>query len=214
MSLYEDRVFPLLCELATRGFEDERRQIIAQATGSILEVGVGTGHNLPYYSQRARAVVGLEISPAMLRRAEARARSVRRRDPAGPAIEIRLGDVEDLEFESESFDTVVSFLVFCSLPDPARATAEIYRVLKPGGRLLVFEHVAANGGSLRWWQDRLNPVWRCFACGCNLNRDTGRILAEGGFDCRSVEALERSFSPLATLPIVHGVAVKTAENPA
>ena len=213
MRLYEDRVFPLLCDLATRGFEDRRRAIIAQATGDTLEVGVGTGHNLPHYSRRARAVVGLELSPAMLRRAAARARSVRRHNPAGPAIDLRLGDVGDLQFESESFDTVVSFLVFCSLPDPARAAAEIHRVLKPAGRLLVFEHVAASGGGRRWLQDRLNPVWRVFACGCNLNRDTGRILEEGGFDCRSVENLGRSLSPLATLPIIQGTAIKTVGNP-
>lgn len=208
MGLYEQHIFPRLCDLATRQFEEARRDIIGGAGGRVLEIGVGTGNNLPYYSALADEVVAIEISPGMLRRARVRADSLRCEHPTGPLIDIRMGDVTHLELGDGTFDTVVSFLVFCSLPDPARAAGELYRVLKPGGKLLVFEHVVAETARWRAWQNRLNPIWSFFACGCNLNRDTRGILETAGFDCSEVRSLREEGSGSVGLPIVHGVASK------
>ena len=208
MGLYENHVFPRLCDLSTRRFEEHRREIIASASGRVLEIGVGTGNNLPYYSRHAEEVVAIEISAAMMKRAMARAATVRSENAKAPRIAIHPGDVTNLEFDDDEFDTVVSFLVFCSIPDPARAAAEIFRVLTPGGRLLVFEHVAAETPRLRAWQDRLNPMWRFFACGCNINRETRETYQDAGFDCTAIRPLEEPHSKLLSLPIVHGTGIK------
>jgi ubiquinone/menaquinone biosynthesis C-methylase UbiE len=123
-----------------RLFGDGRQWVCAQATGEVLEVAIGTGRNLPYYPQGVR-LTGIEFSPAMLELAR------RQADQLGRTIDLRLGDAQALELPDAAFDTVVCTLSLCAIPDHRRAVAEMKRVLRPGGRLLLLDHVA---GGPRW----------------------------------------------------------------
>lgn len=140
----------------------------------MLEIGVGTGANLPYYPP-AVEVVGIKPDPFMLRRARQKLAEI-----ADRQIELRQASAEELPFVDHTFDHVVSTLVLCTVPDPDRALSEIQRVLKPGGRLHFMEHVRGEGrlGSI---QDLARPVWKYFGAGCILNRRTGEIIERTGF---------------------------------
>jgi ubiquinone/menaquinone biosynthesis C-methylase UbiE len=123
-----------------RLFGDGRQWVCAQATGDVLEVAIGTGRNLPFYPEGIR-LTGIEFSPAMLELAR------RQADQLGRKVDLRLGDAQALELPDASFDTVVCTLSLCAIPDERRAVAEMKRVLRPGGRLLLLDHVA---GASRW----------------------------------------------------------------
>jgi ubiquinone/menaquinone biosynthesis C-methylase UbiE len=123
-----------------RLFADGRQWVCAQATGDVLEVAIGTGRNLPHYPQGIR-LTGIEFSPAMLELARHQA------DQLGRTVDLRLGDAQALDLPDASFDTAVCTLSLCAIPDERRAVAEMWRVLRPGGRLLLLDHVA---GSPRW----------------------------------------------------------------
>lgn len=204
MSFYEDHVFPLFLDVATRPFRRDRAALVAQARGRVLEIGVGTGANLPYYTPAATEVVGLEPSAAMLADAEARAATL----DNGPRFTFVQGGAEALPFPDESFDTVVACLVFCTIPDFTAAAEEARRVLKPGGELLFFEHVAHPSAAVRRWQQRLNPVWRKLACGCNLNRDTTGTFRAAGFRFIELDAFEHPKVPALAGAMIRGRATR------
>ena len=148
-------------------------------SGRVLEIGVGTGLNLTLY-EAAERVIALDFDRLMLRKAPARAAR------APVQTNLMLADAQELPFAGESFDTVVSSLVFCTVPDPLRGMTEVKRVLKPGGRFLLVEHVRSALPVLARIQDRLNPAWTRFASGCNLNRQTFRTVQAAGFAVKSV----------------------------
>ncbi|HJP66240.1 MAG TPA: class I SAM-dependent methyltransferase, partial [Actinomycetota bacterium] len=131
--------------------EDARRWVASRASGDVLEVGLGTGLNLPFYAPSVR-LTAVDLSPAMLARAERRAAEIAR------DVELRLGDAEALDFADGRFDTVVFGLCLCSIPDDRRAVAEGARVLKPGGRMVVLEHVRSPSRIVRAGQRILEPV--------------------------------------------------------
>ena len=160
------------CAFSERlGLARWRRWLVAGADGLVLDIGCGTGRNLPLYASRAH-VVGLEPCAETLARA-------RRRAPATPLIQ---GDAEALPFRSGVFDTVVSGLVFCSVTDPARGLAEVRRVLRPGGTLRMLEHVRATRPWKARLQDRGQPAWTWLTGGCRWNRDTEAAVQRAGFD--------------------------------
>lgn len=132
-------------------FGGGRRWVCTQARGEILEIAVGTGRNLPYYPADSR-LTGIELSPAMLSVARERARTL------GREIDLRIGDAQALDFPDERFDTVISTLSLCSIPDPRRAVAEAKRVLRPGGQLLLMEHVRSPRRGVRVVQRLLDPL--------------------------------------------------------
>ncbi len=168
--------------------------VAGEATGMVLEIGAGTGANFPYY-RRAEKIVVIEPDPFMLRRAVKRARRL------GLEIEFHQAVAEALPFPDASFDTVVATLVFCTVADPARALAEVRRVLKPGGAFRFIEHVRAEGAAAGA-QDVLTPVWEEFGAGCHLNRRTVDAIKAAGFE---VEVM-REERPFPLLPLVAGVA--------
>ncbi|MDT8410588.1 MAG: class I SAM-dependent methyltransferase [Wenzhouxiangellaceae bacterium] len=159
-----------LSMLLMPGIQRWRRALVANARGRVLEVGCGTGHMLPLYLDQAK-VTGLDPNLEALHRAGRR----------GPKAELLCASVEHLPFPDACFDTVVSGLVFCSVPDAARGLAEIHRVLKPEGRLLMLEHVHARSRAGRWLLDTLQPPWTLVTGGCHPNRDTEQTVESSGF---------------------------------
>jgi ubiquinone/menaquinone biosynthesis C-methylase UbiE len=160
---------------------DRRREVCSRARGRTLELAIGTGLNLPFYPDGVR-LTAVDLSPAMLAVAERRARAL------GVDAELLVGDAHALGFPDDRFDTVVSTLFFSSVPDPRRAAAEVLRVLKPGGRLLLLDHVRSPILAVRLLERLLDPPLRRFA-GCDLMRDPLDYLGAVGF---AVESCRRS----------------------
>jgi ubiquinone/menaquinone biosynthesis C-methylase UbiE len=182
------------------GLAARRHALVAQARGRVLEIGAGTGLNAPHYPPGLELVL-TEPDEAMAARLRSRVAALGR-----PATVVIAG-AETLPFPDDSFDTVVSTLVLCTVPDQAAALAEIQRVLTPGGRLLFLEHVRSD--SPRWarWQDRLNGPWRAFADGCNCNRSTLQALADSPLRLGHVDRGKfRAMVPLIR-PLAVGAAV-------
>src|SRR3990172_7658490 len=148
--------------------------------GTLLEVGVGTGKNLPFHPEGAR-VVAVDLSPRMLRRAASRARRL------GRDVDMLLGDAQRLPFRDGAFDTAVATFVFCSVPDPIAGLREVRRVVRDGGRVHLLEHVRARNPLAGWIMDRLNPI-AVRMMGANINRDTVANVATAGIAADAVES--------------------------
>ncbi len=181
MSFYADKIFPLLLDTLTAGLRPQCKEIVQAAQGRVLEIGIGTGANLPFYTNQVTEVIGIEPSAALLEKAQARLQQLKQQSVIQPQIVLQPGSAERMDFADATFDTVVACLVFCTIPRAEAAAREMHRVLKPGGRVVFFEHVRAPVANLVKWQNRLNPVWNALACGCNLNRDTKTLFANVGF---------------------------------
>lgn len=204
MSFYEDRVFPFFMELGTRAFRREIAELMGEAEGRVLEIGAGTGANLAFYSAAVTEVVGIEPVAAMLEKAQRVVDQVRHDFP----VVLQVGDARALPFEDHSFDTVVACLVFCTIPQPEKAVKEMYRVLKPGGKLVFYEHVASSRPGVHTWQKRINPVWKRLACGCEITRDTRQLFSRAGFHFKQINDFEHGKVPALMAPIISGVAAK------
>lgn len=183
------------------GLREMRRDLLAAANGRVLELGAGTGLNLDLYPPGVEELVLLEPDPHMAKRLRATAAASSRSVSVGEA------PAERLPFEDSSFDTVVSTLVFCTVPDPGEAVAEVARVLKPGGRLLFLEHVRAEDPKLAGWQDRLEKPWRFVGDGCHCNRDTVATIEASPLRLEGVEHAEFPKAPPIVKPLVHGSAM-------
>ena len=182
-----------------RGWMGERRgALLSGVQGEVLEIGGGTGANLPHYRDAARVVVS-EPDPFM------REKLSRKLGSARVPVEVSDAGAEALPFGDGSFDAVVSTLVLCTVSDQGAALAEIRRVLRPGGLLLFIEHVRGGGSAARV-QDRILPVWRRLFAGCHPNRDTVAAIRAAGFSVASLDRFEPPV-PLARLtPHVQGAA--------
>ncbi len=177
-SWYERNVLPYLINLAcgTRPISKQRMKVIPQARGRVLEVGIGTGLNMPFYDKaRVRSIVGVDPALRMHQLALRRIRA------SGLAVELVGLSAEELAADDASFDTVVSTYTMCTIPDPVSALREMRRVLAPGGKLLFSEHGRAPDPDVRGWQRRLQPYWSRVAGGCMLGRDIPALLSEAGF---------------------------------
>ena len=168
---------PLIAPLDSLGVRKWREWVVGAARGHVLELGVGTGLNLPHY-RAAATVDAIDPDGASLRRAFARFN--------GKPITLYQASAEELPFADESFDTVVDTLVFCSIPNPDGALREVCRVLKPGGTFRLVEHVRMNNRIIAGAQDLITPLWKQVAGGCHLNRDTLGDVERAGFHVRAV----------------------------
>jgi ubiquinone/menaquinone biosynthesis C-methylase UbiE len=167
-----------------RWMGERRRRLLAGACGAVLEIGGGTGANLSHYRDVERVTVA-EPDSFMRKRLGRKLADVR------VPVEVSDAGAEALPFPDGSFDTVVSTLVLCTVPDQGAALEEVRRVLRQGGRLHFIEHVRAEGSTARW-QDRLEPLWRRLLGGCHPNRDTVAAIEEAGFE---IEAFESFYPP-------------------
>ena len=174
-----------------------RPPVAGAAKGRVLEIGVGTGANFPYY-QGVDRLLATDPEPSMIARAQKRAEEL------GLSVEFHQCPAEVLPFASGSFDAVVATLVFCSVRDPALALAEVKRVLKPTGVLRFIEHIRSDGSFTGHIQDILTPAWRWFGAGCHLNRQTAARIEAAGF-----EFLELQRRRLPLMPLIVGAAKPT-----
>lgn len=183
MGLYQDHILPHLIHLTMRqrNLAAYRARVIPAAQGRVLEIGIGSGLNLPYYGTAVERVIGLDPSPKLLAMA---------RD-AGPRalvpLELIESSAEEIPLYNRSIDTVVTTWTMCSIPDVARALGEMCRVLKPEGRLLFVEHGRSPDSGVRRWQDRLTPVWRRIGGGRHLNRAISELVEGAGFRIEQIE---------------------------
>ena len=206
---FTERLLAAGYDLLSAGVEREvfgprRHELLAEARGRVLDVGAGTGANLPHFPWRAGRqldVVLLDPSAGMLERAHRKAAQL--------ALNVHSVNrpAAQLPFAAESFDTVVFTLALCTIGDPVAALGEARRVLRRSGRLLVFEHVRAHEPGVARWQDRLDPLWRRLNNGCHLNRDTRTAIEHAGFEFEHVDELEE---PRIPLPIVQTLLIGVA----
>jgi ubiquinone/menaquinone biosynthesis C-methylase UbiE len=190
MSFYQDRILPHLINLSMRNSDlvPYRKRIIAAAEGRVLEVGIGSGLNLPLYVSVVREIIGLEPSPKLVAMAKRAAR-----ESSSPVTFIE-GSAEAIPLERHDIDTVVTTWTLCTIPEAMQALAEMRRVLKPGGQLLFVEHGLAPEQNVRRWQDRVTPLWKRIGGGCHLNRPIRSLIENAGFE---ITAIENSYLPKA-----------------
>ncbi|EED35456.1 methyltransferase type 11 [Luminiphilus syltensis NOR5-1B] len=186
MGFYSRELLPrwITCACGAEPMAKQRAKIVPRARGRVLEMGLGAGHNLPYYdANQVTSLVGIDPCETSWKLAAKRV--------AATPFDVRFiaGSAEDLPIEDASMDTVAFTYTLCTIPDPVAALREAHRVLRPDGQLLFCEHGRAPDASVRRWQDRLNPLWRRIAGGCNLNRDIVEILLESGFRGDDIEHL-------------------------
>lgn len=179
MGLYARYVLPRLLHAAMsqEQLRPYRARAVAGAKGRVLEIGIGSGLNLPFYGGAVEEIIGIDSSPEMLVLAE---RNAAVSSVAGKT-QLLEGSAERLTLDDRSVDTVVVTWTLCSIPDPAAALTEARRVLRPGGSLHFAEHGRSPDASVAKWQDRLTPLWRICSGGCHLNRKTDDLLRSAGF---------------------------------
>jgi ubiquinone/menaquinone biosynthesis C-methylase UbiE len=194
---------PFLALGERRGLQQRRRQLLAGASGRVLEIGAGTGLNVRHYPAGLDELVLAEPDLQMARGLQAHVAAQPRKSTVIKA------PAEELPFDSHSFDTVVSTMVLCTVPVPLLALNEVRRVLRPDGQLLFIEHVRSDDPSSARWQDRLHPVWKPFALGCHCNRDTLGNLQEAGWAIASLQRFEWRGMPSIVRPVVAGTARPT-----
>ena len=209
MGLYHQYVFPCLCDMimANKPMTRERRLLLAEARGTVLEIGFGTGRNVPHYPKQPGAVdrlVTVDVNPGMSARAEQRLRQLT------IPVEHKVVTAERLPLADASIDTVVTTWTLCSIPDPARALAEAFRVLKPGGQLLFVEHGLAPEPGVQAWQHRLTPLFRRLGDGCHLNRDVAALLQATPFRMERLDMFYLRATPRAFGHTFKGRAVKAS----
>ena len=178
MGIYKSFVLPKLTHwvCSQKDIAHQRRRIVPQARGRVLEIGMGSGLNLPFYNpDRIEFVWGLDPSEGLLKMAEQKS--------ARLPFQVRLTAIsgEDIPLENKSVDTVVVTYTLCSIPDVSKALREMHRVLKPGGRLLFCEHGRSPDPSVIRWQDSLNPLWMKVSGGCHLNRPISGLIQNSRF---------------------------------
>ena len=189
MSFYEERILPHVIDklCSTSPNQKQRQKIVPLAEGRVLEIGFGSGLNIPFYdAAKVAKIWGLEPSAGM------RAKAV-------PLVEASTIDIEfidlpgeEIPLDANSADTVLVTYSLCTIPDPVAALEGMHRVLKRGGRLLFCEHGKAPDEKVARWQNRINPAWRKISGGCNMNRDIPALLEAGGF---RMETDERMYIP-------------------
>jgi ubiquinone/menaquinone biosynthesis C-methylase UbiE len=200
MGIYRDRILPGMIHRSMQNpnLRAYRSRMVPSAEGRVLEVGIGSGLNLPFYTDRVGQVIGIDPSPKLLAIATAAASCIK------VPVELVEGSAEAVPMDSASVDMVLTTWTLCSIPNAQKALSDLRRVLKPGGRLLFVEHGRAPDQFVQWWQDRLTPIWRHVAGGCHLNRPIGEMIEGAGF---VIERLQMNYliglQPISSLTFMY-----------
>jgi ubiquinone/menaquinone biosynthesis C-methylase UbiE len=204
MNLYSRILFPRLMDLAMSGenLAHYRRSLLQNVSGDILEIGLGTGLNLAHYPDSVQRITSVDVNPGMTAIAQRRAQA------AGITIVSHVLSGEQLPMPDHSFDSVVSTWTLCSIPNVARAIAEIHRVLKPGGQFFFIEHGLSNIPSVQVWQHRLTPIQRIIGDGCHLDRDIAQIVSQQ-FAQVNLESFAEPSLPAVGGYFYQGIAVRS-----
>ena len=188
MGFYSDIIVPRLCDFAMRNKQlvPFRERVIGAAEGRVLEIGVGSGMNLPFYRPTVREVLALEPASRLVDMARSAAGG------ASMPVSFLEASGEAIPLDEHSVDTIVTTWTLCSIPQAGTALAEMRRVLRPRGKLLFVEHGLAPDEGVRRWQDRLTPAWRRISGGCHLNRPIRSIIEGAGF---GIDRIETGYMP-------------------
>ena len=183
MGLYRNVILPSLCDFVMRNrfLLPYRERIIGSAEGTVLEIGAGSGLNLPLYGAGVKEILALEPDPKLMTMARHNAKQARR------PVTFLDASAEAIPLEDRSVDTVVTTWTLCTIPEAMRALEEMRRVLKPAGHLLFAEHGLAPEESVCKWQNRLTPAWKCISGGCHLNRPIRQMIESGGFSIDQID---------------------------
>jgi len=205
MGLYSKYIFPRILDwsLATATVRQQRRLSLAPARGETLEIGFGTGLNLPYYPKEVTRLMVLDPERMLTRRVASRIAL----SPI-PISQVQLDASRRLPFEDSSFDTVVTTLTLCSIADAGAALAQMRRVLKPEGRYLFLEHGRSDDAKTRRRQDLYNPLQKIIACGCNVNRPIDLMIEEAGFRFVKLDRFVMADTPRILGEMYRGIAQK------
>jgi len=184
VGFYAKYILPRLTHFicSSKLISQQREKVVPQARGRVLEIGIGSGLNLPFYdSTKVRHVWGLDPNRDRWNLAGAR----------GVAFDVEYlqASAEKIPLDDDSADSVVVTYTLCSVPETIEALRDIRRVLRPGGELIFCEHGAAPEKSVRRWQERLNPIWQTWAGGCRLNLQIPGLLEQGGFNIRTLDTM-------------------------
>lgn len=189
---YDRHIVPRLIDGACSipSVTDQRRRVVPQAEGVVLEIGIGSGLNLRHYDRaKLDRVIGVDPDQKMLVLARARAAEL------GIEADLYQASAEEMPLEANSVDTALVTYALCSIPRAGAALGEVRRVLRTGGRLLFCEHGRSNRASTAKWQDRLTPVWKRLSGGCHLNRDLAALIGDAGFEMLSLENFKLPYIP-------------------
>ena len=192
MSLYDKYILPkvLNCTCGSKPISFQRKKVVPLAKGKILDIGIGSGLNIPFYDlSKIDKIYGLDPSSELIKIAKKMA--VKK----NISIEFLLCGAEDIPLPNNSIDTVLITYSMCTIPEVLKANYEMFRVLKPDGRLIFCEHGLAPDKSVAKWQKRINPVWGKIAGGCNLDRDIPNLISSSGFKILSIEEMYLPSTP-------------------
>jgi ubiquinone/menaquinone biosynthesis C-methylase UbiE len=183
MSFYQDHILPHLIQLAMRNRDlvPYRERAISAAEGRVLEIGIGSGLNLPFYPAQVREIFGIDPSPRLVDMARRAAAT------SSAPVSFIEGSAEMIPLDDGSIDTVVTTWTLCTIPAAEQALHEMRRVLKPGGQLLFVEHGLSPEASVSRWQNRLTPIWKRIGGGCHLNRPVREMIEAGGFEITQLD---------------------------
>ncbi|URD51049.1 class I SAM-dependent methyltransferase [Chroococcidiopsis sp. CCNUC1] len=203
MGFYSQRILPYLLDwsLSDPTMAQYRREVLANVTGEVLEIGFGTGLNLSYYPENIHKLVAIDANPGVHNLARKRIQK------SHITVDNRVLNGENLPMADNTFDSVVSTWTLCSIAKVEQALQEIYRVLKPGGKFFFVEHGLSNEPQVQVWQNRLNPIQKVIGDGCHLNRNI-RQLIEKRFDTVTLKEFYAEKTPKFVGYLYQGVATK------
>ena len=189
MGLYDKYILPkfLNCACGSKPINYQRQKVVPLAKGKVLDIGIGSGLNIPFYnSDKIDKVIGIDPSHELIELAKELA------NDSKASIELVIGSAESIPYPDNFFDTVLVTYTMCTIPNVAIANKEMWRVLKDDGRLMFCEHGLAPDKKISKWQNRIDPVWGKIAGGCHLNRDIQKLITDAGF---SFESLDKMYIP-------------------
>ena len=189
MGLYDKYILPkfLNCACGSKPINYQRQKVVPLAKGKVLDIGIGSGLNIPFYnSDKIDKVIGIDPSHELIELAKELA------NDSKASIELVIGSAESIPYPDNFFDTVLVTYTMCTIPNVAIANKEMWRVLKDDGRLIFCEHGLAPDKKISKWQNRIDPFWGKIAGGCHLNRDIQKLITDAGF---SFESLDKMYIP-------------------